>query len=294
MLNSAPGASLDLRALVVLAAALAFAPVAGCRDRAKDNQAHAVADVERLAAVIDTDVGEVARGLPEGAKKMADLFAGGADPHKDPHATRQALLKTQREVPDLNRAKSTFFALADDKGIGLRNNLEQDAMAGQDLLKLFPSLAKGLGGEYVETVGSFGGPPRPSGPDRDWIAASPVRNAEGKVAGLYVTGWSLRAFCRHLNEVWKHDQAEALRASGEAGKLPVFYVAMFDKTGVYSAPFTPQVNEYAMRDANLVEKTAGGTFSSSITIADRDFGYAAKRTPLLGADIGVVVLRSEL
>jgi hypothetical protein len=281
-------------ALVALASVLSVAPLAGCRDHSKDNARLALADVELLAAQIERDVAEVQRGLPEGAKKMASVYLRGADPHEDPSSTRRALIKAQREVPDLNISKSTFFALADDKGIGLRNNLEQDAMAGQDLLKLFPALSKALAGEYVETVGSFGGPPRPSGPDRDWIAAAPVRTEAGKVGGLFVTGWSLRAFCRHLNEVWKHERSEQLKASGDTGKLPIFYVAIFDKTGVYSAPFTPEVSEKALTEADLVGKTAGGTYSAPINITDRDFGYAAKRTPQLGPDVGVVVLRSEL
>src|ERR1019366_10676945 len=103
-----------------------------------------------------------------------------------------------------------------------------------------------------------------------------------------------RAFGRHLTEVWKHKQQEQLTASGDTGKLPVFYVGVFDKTGVYTAPQTPMVNEQAMIDAKLVEKTANGPFSGTVTLTERVFGYAAKRTPKLGPDTGVVVLRSEL
>jgi hypothetical protein len=266
----------------------------GCKDQAKESAKLAAKDVDTLAELVDKDVSEVARGLPEGAKRLGSLYAGGADPKTDLVTVRQALLKAQRDVPDLNVAKSTFFALTDDKGIGIRNNLEQDAMAGQDLAKLFPGISKALGGEYVETTGSFGGPPGPNGPDKDWIAASPVKNEQNKVVALFVTGWSYRRFASHLQEVLKENFQNNLRKSGETGKMPVFYVAVFDASGVYSERTTPKVDEQALADAKLVEKTKAGPYQGTVNITDRDFGYAAKRTPKLGEDAGIVVLRSEL
>ncbi len=281
--------SLALAAVVVL---FVLSP-AGCKDQGKESAKRALEDVDALADQVAKDVAEVERGLPEGAKKMSAVYAKNADPHTDVPSVRQALLRSQREVPDLNIAKSTFFALVDDKGVAIRNNLEQDAMAGQDLFKLFPDLSKALAGSYVSTMGSFGGKTA-NGPDRDWVAAMPVVDDTGKVRGLFVTGWALRAYCNHLSAEWKRRQAELARASGDTGKLPVFYVGVFDKTGVYTASMTPAVNEKAMADVGLVDKTVSGTFSGTMNLTDRDFGYAAKRTPKLGPDTGVVVLRSEL
>lgn len=268
--------------------------LAGCKDEAKESAKLAAGNVDMLADLADKDIGEIERGLPLGAKKLERLWVDGNDPTKDLPAVRQALLRTQREVPDLNVAKSTFFALTDDKGIGIRNNLEQDAMAGQDLAKLFPGIAKAEGGEYVETTGSFGGPPLPSGADKDWIAAAPVKNEQGKVAALFVTGWSYRRFASHLQQVLKEHFQSDLRKSGDTGKMPVFYVAVFDASGVYSERTTPKVDEKALEDAKLVEKTKGGPYQGTVTITDRAFGYAAKRTPKLAPDTGIVVLRSEL
>lgn len=265
-----------------------------CKDQAKESAKLAAGNADELAVLVDKDVGEVQRGMPEGAQKLGALYANGADPRQDVPAVRQALLRTTRDVPDLNVAKSTFFALADDKGVGIRNNLEQDAMAGQDLMKLFPALSKALEGAYVETTGSFGGPPGPAGPDKDWVAAMPVKNDQGKVSGLFVTGWSYRRFAAHLQEVLKSRFQENLRKSGDTGKMPVFYVCVYDATGVYCERTTPKVNEQALIDAKLVEKTATGPFQGTMTITDREFGYAAKRTPKLGENTGVVVLRSEL
>ena len=274
----------------------------GCKDQAKESAKLAAKNVDTLTDLVDKDIEEVRRGMPEGAKKLAALYANGADPKQDLPSVRQTLLHTTREIPDLNVAKSTFFALADDKGVGIRNNLDQDAMAGQNLAELFPGISKAIAGEYVETTGSFGGPPGPNGPDRDWLAAMPIhapaQSADGKsgdkVAGLFVTGWSYRRFASHLQEVLKDDFQATLRASGNTGKMPVFYVAVFDTSGVYSERTTPKVDEQALVDAKLVDATKTGPYQGTVTITDRAFGYAAKRTPKLGADTGVVVLRSEL
>jgi hypothetical protein len=279
--------------MVGVALALAL-PVAGCKDQAKESAKLAVKDVDMLGELVDKDIGEVEHGMPEGAKRLASLYANGADPKQDLPSVRQALLKVTRDVPDLNVAKSTFFALTDEKGVGIRNNLEQDAMAGQDLAKLFPGISKAIAGEYVETTGSFGGPPpaNANGPDKDWLAAMPIKT--DKVAGLFVTGWSYRRFASHLQQVLKEKFQSDLRESGNTGKMPVFYVAVFDGSGVYSERTTPKVDEDALAEAKLVEKTAAGPAQGTATITDRAFGYAAKRTPKLGPDTGIVVLRSEL
>jgi hypothetical protein len=69
---------------------------------------------------------------------------------------------------------------------------------------------------------------------------------------------------------------------------------VFDATGIYSAPLTPQVNEKALSDLDLVAKTTAGPTHGVLNITDRDFGYAAARVPKLGPDTGIAVLRSEI
>src|SRR5579883_2571369 len=62
---------------------LALAPLVAttsCKDQGKESAAHAAQDVAQLADLVDKDIGEVERGLPEGAKRLAPLVAGGADP----------------------------------------------------------------------------------------------------------------------------------------------------------------------------------------------------------------------
>ncbi|HXN32259.1 MAG TPA: hypothetical protein VN894_10375 [Polyangiaceae bacterium] len=277
-----------------VAAAFLFCTLAlGCKDQAKESAARAAHDVADLATLVEKDVAEIERGLPDGAKRLAPLVAGGADPKQDVAGVRRSLLRMRRDVIDLNMAKSTFFALADANGTAIRNDLEEDVMAGQNLLALFPALAKSRDG-YVTTTGTFPNVSTKNGPDRDWIAAVPLKRDDGSAGALLVTGWTYRYFARHLQESLKDRLADRAKASGEEGKIPVFYVAVFDKSGVYSAPLTPQIDEKALQGQDLVARTDSGACQSTLTITDRAFGYAALRTPKLAPDTGIVVLRSEL
>jgi hypothetical protein len=267
--------------------------VCGCKDQAKESAVFAAQNVTVLGALIDKDVAEVDRGMPEGAKRLAPLVAGGADPRQDVAGTRKALLHVRRDVMDLSLAKSTFFALADTGGVAIRNDLEEDVMAGQNLFVIFPALTAAKTG-YVTTTGVFPNASSKNGPDRDWVAAVPVKREDGAAGALFVTGWTYRYFARHLQESLKDKLADEARRTGNEGKMPVVYVAVFDKSGVYPAPLTPAVDEQALGQQDLVGKTAAGPAQGTLTITDRAFGWAAARTPRLAPDTGVVVLRSEL
>ena len=274
--------------------------LAGCKDKGKQSADEARGNVKLLVELAEKDVAEVDRGLPEGAKRMAAHLAKETDA-KVPDAkqnapqVRTALLKMRQQVPDLGVAKSTFFAFTDDKGIAVRNDLEQDTMAGKDLVGAYPDLKKALAGEaYVTTQGRFPGVPNPQGPDKEWVAGVPVKRDDGSLIGLLVTGWTYRRFAYHLQEALKRELQDKLMRENDKGKLPVLYVMLFDKDGVYGARGTPEPDEKALIDVGLTAKTAAGPVDAPITIADRAFGYAAARVPKLGPDVGIVVLRSEI
>ena len=76
--------------------------------------------------------------------------------------------------------------------------------------------------------------------------------------------------------------------------MPLIYIAVFDETGVYGAPKTPEVSEKALEELNLLEKSKSGPAHGTLEITGRSYGYAAERTPKLGPNVGVVVLRSEV
>ena len=84
-----------------------------------------------------------------------------------------------------------------------------------------------------------------------------------------------------------------LFGSSRAGRTPLscylrengpiaYELALFDKEAVYGAfapktiPF-PAVNEEALKNLDLVSKTAAGPADGPIKITERDFGWAAAR-----------------
>lgn len=286
-------APMRLHVLAAVAALLSLSGLVSCKDQAKESARLASADVTNLGSLVDKDLGEVERGLPVGAKKLGSLLANGADPKQDVAGVRKALLQVRRAVPDLDVAKSTFFALADANGVAIRNDLEEDVMAGQNLFSIFPALAKAKDG-YTTATGAFPNAPSKNGPDEDWIAGAPVKRDDGTTGAVFVTGWTYRFFARHLQASLQDQLTEQARKTGDEGKIPVFYVAVFDKSGVYPAPTTPQVNEKALGGVDLVGQTAAGPAQGTLSITDRGFGWAAVRTPKLAPDTGIVVLRSEL
>ena len=279
-----------------LAVAFALLGLVACKDKGKESATLAKANAQALVTLAEKDVGEIERGLPEGSRKMsATLSKEKDDPKAGSQAVRSALLKMRQQIPDLGVAKSTFFAFTDEKGIAIRNDLEQDTMAGKNLLVPYPDLQKVIdGAPYISTQGTSPGAPNPLGPDREWVAGVPVKKDDGTLSGLLVTGWTYRRFAYHLQEQLKRDlQDELMR--GDHGKLPVLYVFLFDKDTVYGARETPPVNEKTLAGENLTGKTENNaTGEGVLTITDRTFGYAAMRAPKLGPGVGIVVLRSEI
>jgi hypothetical protein len=282
--------------LVAVGAALLVAG-AGCTDSSKLSERKATEHAERLAKLADDDVEEVRRGLPRGAKALGQLWDGQADPKADPGAVRRALDRVRDQDRDLTVAKSTFFALTDDKGVAIRSDQEPDVLAGKSLTGAYPDTLKVLSGEAAETIGSM---PENEGArvggDVQWVAAAPVRDRASVVRGMYATGWSFRRFAYHMEETLKHDFAEeALKAHDTRFKLPLLYVFVFAGSKVYGAPVTPLVNSQALEAIDLPAKTAdGAVFHQRVDITGRVYGVAAKRVPKLGSNAGVAVLRSEI
>jgi hypothetical protein len=274
------------------------------KERGQRSAEDARADVQTLIDLTAKDVAEVERGLPEGAKKLSDLFAKevgkDGDPKKNAPAVRSALLKMRQQVPDLGIAKSTFFAFGDEKGIAVRNDFEHDTMAGKDLIAGWPGLKPVLeDAPFVTTTGVFPGAPNPAGPDKEWVAAVPVKKADGARQGILVTGWTYRRFAYHLQVTLQRDVQDHLMRKSDKGKMPILYVCLFDKENVYGAGApgaipVPEVNEKALAQIGLHAKTEAGLAASPLKITDREFGWAAARLTKLGSDVGVVVLRSEI
>lgn len=266
----------------------------GCKDTGKISESKAIQHVERLAQLADEDVEQLRTGLPRGANALGSDWAQPGGDAPDAQTVRARMEKVRDGERELSIAKSTFFAVTDGEGLVLRSDLDPDTLVGKNLTERFPDLRKALAGEYVET---FGAMPElqgsRSGPDEQWLAASPLRDGEGSLRGAYVSGWSLERYAYRLEHALKSDVTkEAMEASG---KIPLTYAFVFRGGKVYGAPITPSINEEALEKLDLAARTANdAVFHQQIEIDGRKFGVAARRVPKLGQDAGVALIRSEI
>lgn len=264
---------------------LASAPLVHCsRDGGQRSAELAKPLAASVARAAESDVEEIRKGLPEGAKRLGALYEKG---EPDAATAREALETARGKVQDLRVAKSTFFAVVSREGVVLRNDREQDAMAGKPIFPAFPGLRGALEGAYVEARGDL---PEAAGVrgrgDGQWVAAAPIR-AGAEVRGLYVTGWSWSSYAYRLEN---HARSEI---RGE-GKQPLVYVYVVVADQAFGAPVSPDVNGRAILALDPLGKAApDGSFVSPLTIEGRDFGLAAQKVPALGDRVAVAVLRSE-
>lgn len=260
----------------------------GCGKSAKISVEKATAQAAQAVKTSEADVEEVRRGLPEGAKQLAPLYGKDTPPADDLKAVRDALERARDKVQDLRVAKSTFFALADPSGTVLRNDREQDLMAGKSLFQAFPELKKTAAGSYVESRGSMPEASEVKGrPDAQWVAAQPVA-ADGAVKGLYVTGWSWSAYAYRL------ENSVRGAARDEGAKAPLLYVYIVVENDVYGAPISPEVNAKKIAEQKPLDKIQGDApFTAELEITGRDFGLVVRAAPALGPKVGIAVLRSE-
>ncbi|HYP98734.1 MAG TPA: hypothetical protein VER96_08670 [Polyangiaceae bacterium] len=290
---SAPGRSNALaRSLAFGLGALLLAIVSsGCKKQSAVSAEKAKTDVVALAQAAHNDVAEVRSGLPQGAKFLLPIFATGKPASDDPKGARTALDTARNKVQDLRVSKGTFFAVSGTDGIVIRNDQDQDLMAGHALLSAFPELKTALGGQYVETRGSL---PEASGvrgrEDGQWVAAHPVLSGT-EVKGLYVTGWSWAAYARRLEFALASNLRGALK---EGEKLPLVYVYLVVGKDVFGAPVSPEVNARAIAQLSpLANASATTPTSFELEIAGREFGLGVELAPDLGKDVAIAVLRSE-
>jgi len=173
----------------------------------------------------------------------------------------------------------------------IRNDQEQDRMAGKNLFTAFKELEKVAQGKTVETRGSM---PEAAGvrgkPDAQWVVGVPIMS-KGKVAALYVSGWSWSAYAYRLETALR---SNILSNTKEGGKVPLTYVYVIVGNQAYGAPISPTVNAQAiLKQKPLAGATATAPFSVALEIENRQFGLAVVPLEKLGKDVGIAVLRSE-
>jgi len=274
-----------------VATALAFA--LGCNRTDEQSVALARAHAKDLAEVAQRDVGEVRRGLPLGAQQLSQRWAaGGVDLLNDPELARDEINRARNKVQDLRVAKSTFFALAAPDGRIVRNDREQDTMAGAALFTAFPALARAAQGPYVEALGVM---PEAHGvrgkPDAEWMAAVGV-DVGGQIRGLYVSGWAWSSYAFRLEFSLRNRVTTELQ--GKRENMPLLYAFVLVGDEVYGTPESPEINARAIAERRPLSNLGpDGSFSALLEITGRDFALAVHTAPDLAAGVAIGVLRSE-
>jgi hypothetical protein len=285
------GALSSPRLPTLVVAALVLNLSSGCAKTGEISKQKAREGVELLTKAATADVEEVRKGLPLGAKYLEGFFAGDAKAQGDAAAAKEALATARGKVQDLRVAKSTFFLLADARGVILRSDLEHDGLASKNLFEAF-DLKPALSGKYTEARGSM---PEAAGVrgrgDGQWAAATPVMKGT-EVVGLYATGWSWSAYAYRLeNQLRSQVKSEA---AASKSKEPLVYVYVVVEKEAYGAPVSPDVNAKAIKDSGLMGRASGeNVVDVAQEIEGRDFGIALRRVPALGDNVAIAVVRSE-
>ena len=265
-----------------------------CEDSVKVSTEHAKQHAQELAGYVAQDVEQVRNGLPQGAKLLGPEWKDDQDPSADPQQVRRDLARTREKVSDLSIAKSTFFAFVLPEGSIVRTDQEVDGMAGKNLFQAFPKLRAATEG-YVEARGDM---PEAAGvkgkPEGQWVAATPIK-FNGETRAIYATGWSWASYCFRLEFGLRSSVRSSLTDDqGNIDKEPLIYAFMVVGDQVFSAPATPQINADEIAKLDVLGRLEGeAAWAKPLEITGREFGFAAQRTPSLGDDVAVAVLRSE-
>jgi hypothetical protein len=280
--------------LLLVACALLALLACACSDGGKASQKYAAEIADKLVPVLKEDAGQVRRGLPGGAAKLGTLIE--ADPGANLLGLQKAIEGARASVKDLAVAKSTFFSFADPSGTVLRSEADPDMLANKSVVAAFPELKKALDpqGGLVEVFGEMQEMRGVrNGPDHQWVVAHPVKSADGQLKGMFVTGWSFRAYAFRLQEAGKRELIEITKRD-QLKSAPLLYVFVLKGGKAYGEKLTPDINVEAVEKLDLSAKTASGPWSSTLEITGRTFGVAAARAPDLAPDAGVAVLVSPI
>jgi hypothetical protein len=283
-----PLGSSRLTTSAALVCAFLSVAVFGCTSATKKSATLAKDSVQSLVGITHEDVREVRTGLPLGADEIAKNLP--PDGEIEPQAAREALERARNKVQDLRIAKSTFFAIVAMNGVVIRDDQQQDRLAGKNIFPAFPGLGIAAMG-YLETAGSLPEAAEVRGrPDAQWVAAVGI-GPKGAPRALYVTGWSWSAYAYRLENAVR---SAARSAATNPGKEPLLYAFVLAGDEVYGAPVSPNVNLKAVHEhVQLSQLHAGTPFTTELEITGRGFGLAAALTPDLGDKVAVAVLRSE-
>jgi len=270
-----------------------FLTSSGC-SQDEENKKRAQAQATKVAETVERDVAQIRSGLPVGAKKLGEIL--DKYPDAEPNRIQEAIVTTRTKVPDLEFAKSTFFSLADRKGLVLKSEADTDRLVDKNVFTAFPDLAKSAAKDsgIVEVFGEMDQMRGlRKGPDLAWVLGHPVPGPEDEPRGVFITGWSFRSYVHYLEDATKRSLREEAEKIGEKN-APLVYVYLVKAGKAYGAPVSAEVNAKAIEDLDVVEKAKSGSWVGIVPITGREYGIAVQKVSSLGDDAAVAVLLSVL
>ena len=260
----------------------------GCSDPAALAQKHGADACDMALEIFNRDVEQLRKGMPEGAKVLAGRMP--ADPVGGRAELQTAIKAARDNVKELSYAKSTFFSYAATDGLVLRSEIDPDRLVDQNVLKVFPSLAKALepNAALQEAYGEMDALRGvKQGSDIAWIVAHAVPGKDGKPQGLFVSGWSMRLYVGFVQDAVRTKLDEKTKDSSD--KVEAYLFVVKGKVAL-GHPDAPDIHAEELVKQDLVTKAAGGEARTKVDLEGKTWGIVAKKAPAFGDDAVVAVI----
>lgn len=285
-------------ALASLPLGLAAFPLAGCKSKADKQAELAVKDLDDVLDVVEKrHVQGLARALPQAAKDLGAKLAG-VDLEKE----AAAFPALRDKVDDLRSAKRSYFAVVDQGGEVQWVDDPAWPVVHRKIALGFPAVQTVLDGksEYEKGIGRYGGADEAA---TTFVEAVPLRKADGTKLGALVACWEAHDAAedlrRQLLTKLLQQSAQPVKRVKAKDKLklmldqPDVWVGIFRNQWLYLQDDAPQPLEQALEAQGFFEKTKGGAWHGTFDVMNKGWGAAAKRTPSLAPDVGIVVARLD-
>ena len=260
----------------------------GCDERHKQAIIAANKALDAVLPLVDRDTKQLREGVPEGAKVLGKHL--DSDPGAVPEGLRRTMVMTRAGVRNLVAAKSNFFIFVAPDGEVLRGESDPDLAVGESLFKAIPEAKTMLqaGDTAVEVFGVMHGLRGVQhGDDLQWVLGSPVRT-NGKITGLFVSGWSLRHYANIMEGQVRIEMDKARKDPNKAAPLVYFFIVKGSRA--YGAAVTDDLNTKVVRDMDIVKNMKDGKFQQDAELDGHVFTVIGRPLPPLGEDAAAALM----
>jgi hypothetical protein len=283
-----------LRALRTIAAAAIFTSVslAACGPEGAPHARLVIHDqhAPEVRHILAEDIERHLRGVSLAAARLVPGFAV-ADPAQRESQLRTAvrlLTKPPRGISELITSARSFTAAVGADGVVIATDAtdDRDRMQGAELGKVFPVLQAAHQGKTSYGVHQF--PALEQGGEGSWslLFAAPAQK-DGTPVGSVLTGIPLWRLAQRFTRQMQLDHA--------AEKGAIFWVYVYQGAKLHHFATPPDLDgmipDGAQRTAGLA-KSPGG-YTGEFLQFGRWYAYGVVPLPRLGADMGVVIVRSD-